>query len=61
MNGFYQRVILTILFLSSEEGFVLLISNVENETPASKNGLNSGDVIVSVNGWAITFMDKVEV
>ena len=47
--------------LSPDEGFLLSIVNVEAETPASKSGLSTGDAIVSVNGWAITCMDKVEV
>merc|ERR1712240_509392 len=46
---------------SDEYGLHLVLGRVEEGCPAYRSGIREGDVIVTVNGWLITVMDKPQV
>ena len=43
---------------SDEFGLHLVLGKVEEESYAHQCGIREGDIIVYVNGWLITVMDK---
>ena len=46
---------------SEEHGLHLIFSNVDEASPAWESGIRPGNVIVTVNGWLITVMDRPQV
>ena len=48
-------------YFSDEFGLHLVLGRVEEESYAHQCGLREGDIIVYVNGWLITVMDKPQV
>merc|ERR1712013_559750 len=46
---------------SDEYGLHLVLGHVSEESPAYASGVRSGDVIVKVNDWLITVMDRPQV
>ena len=49
------------LCLSLDAGLHLIIETVSTDSPAYKSGVRPGDVIVTVDDWLITLMDKPQV
>ena len=45
-------------YFSDEFGLHLVLGRVEEESYAYQCGIREGDIIVYVNGWLITVMDK---
>ena len=45
-------------YFSDEFGLHLVLGRVEEESYAYQCGVREGDIIVYVNGWLITVMDK---
>ena len=52
---------MTLLPPSDEFGLHLVLGAVEEGCPAHRCGLREGDIIVTVNGWLITVMDRPQV
>ena len=48
-------------YSSDEFGLHLVLGRVEEESYAYQCGVREGDIIVYVNGWLITVMDKPQV
>ena len=48
-------------YFSDEFGLHLVLGRVEEESYAYQCGVREGDIIVYVNGWLITVMDKPQV
>ena len=48
-------------YFSDEFGLHLVLGRVEEESYAYQCGIREGDIIVYVNGWLITVMDKPQV
>jgi len=46
---------------SEEAGLNLIIETVNQDSPAYKSGVRQGDVIVTVDDWLITLMDRPQV
>ena len=46
---------------SEESGLNLIIETVNQDSPAYKSGVRQGDVIVTVDDWLITVMDRPQV
>ena len=46
---------------SAEAGLNLIIETVNQDSPAYKSGVRQGDVIVTVDDWLITLMDRPQV
>ena len=46
---------------SEEGGLQLIFGEVKEDSPAWKSGIRPSDVIVTVNDWLITIMDKPQV
>ena len=55
-NNFTQRD--KYPYFSDEFGLHLVLGRVEEESYAYQCGIREGDIIVYVNGWLITVMDK---
>ena len=47
--------------LSEERGLQLIIESVGADSPAFRSGAREGDVIVAVDDWLITPMDRPQV
>lgn len=56
-----DRNINKMLSFSDEYGLHLVLGHVSEESPAYASGVRSGDVIVKVNDWLITVMDRPQV
>ena len=64
MDGWFQgrkRKKAHLNYFSDEFGLHLVLGRVEEESYAYQCGVREGDIIVYVNGWLITVMDKPQV
>ena len=64
MEGWFQgrkRKKAHLNYFSDEFGLHLVLGRVEEESYAYQCGVREGDIIVYVNGWLITVMDKPQV
>ena len=64
MEGWFQgrkRKRAHLNYFSDEFGLHLVLGRVEEESYAYQCGVREGDIIVYVNGWLITVMDKPQV
>ena len=52
---------LEIFVFSEERGLQLIIESVGADSPAFRSGAREGDVIVAVDDWLITPMDRPQV
>ena len=50
-----------ICYFSEERGLHLIIESVGADSPAFRSGAREGDVIVAVDDWLITPMDRPQV
>ena len=56
-----SKIYIMVFCFSHETGLNLIIETVAENGPAWKCGVRPGDVIVTVDDWLITVMDKPQV
>ena len=60
----YTRILLSTIIHDSDsddDGLLLVLGEVDEESPAWQSGLRCGDAIVTVNDWKTNMMDRPEV